>query len=55
MQVVNFVVMNHVTIGGFCSIQVSVICSNVQLQERAILAESSENLRMENAALKVQG
>jgi translation initiation factor eIF-2B subunit gamma len=39
MQVVNSVVMNHVTIGDFCSIQGSVICSNVQLQERAILKD----------------
>jgi ADP-glucose pyrophosphorylase len=54
MQVVNSVVMNHVTIGGFCSIQGSVICSNVQLEERAILAKSFEKLRMENVALKVQ-
>jgi hypothetical protein len=57
MQVVNSVVMNHVTnvtIGDFCSIQCSVICSNVQLEERAILAKSFEKLRMENVALKVQ-
>lgn len=39
MQVVNSVVMNHVTIGDCCSIQGSVICSNVQLQERAILKD----------------
>lgn len=39
MQVVNSVVMNHVTIGESCSIQGSVICSNVQLQERAVLKD----------------
>jgi len=31
--------MNHVTIGDGCSIQGSVICSNVQLQERATLKD----------------
>lgn len=39
MQVVNSVVMNHVTIGDGCSIQGSVICSNVQLQERVVLKD----------------
>lgn len=39
MQVVNSVVMNHVTIGDGCSIQGSVICSNVQLQERVVLRD----------------
>jgi len=39
MQVVNSVVMNHVSIGDCCSIQGSVICSNVQLQERAVLKD----------------
>jgi translation initiation factor eIF-2B subunit gamma len=37
--VVNSVVMNHVTIGDGCSIQGSVICSNAQLQERAVLKD----------------
>ncbi|XP_048324253.2 uncharacterized protein LOC107410292 isoform X3 [Ziziphus jujuba] len=37
--VVNSVVMNHVTIGDGCSIQGSVICSNVQLQERVVLKD----------------
>lgn len=31
--------MNHVTIGDGCSIQGSVICSNVQLQERVVLKD----------------
>ncbi len=31
--------MNHVAIGDGCSIQGSVICSNVQLQERVILKD----------------
>ena len=31
--------MNHVTIGDGCTIQGSVICSNVQLQERAVLKD----------------
>lgn len=31
--------MNHVTIGDGCSIQGSIICSNVQLQERAVLRD----------------
>ena len=39
LQVVNSVVMNHVTIGDSCSIQGSIICSNVQLQERAVLKD----------------
>lgn len=39
MQVVNSVVMNHVSIGDCCSIQGSVICSNVQLQERAVVKD----------------
>lgn len=39
MQVVNSVVMNHVTIGDGCSIQGSVICSNAQLQERVALKD----------------
>lgn len=39
MQVVNSVVMNHVTVGDGCSIQGSVICSNVQLQERVALKD----------------
>ncbi|XVE59872.1 hypothetical protein DITRI_Ditri05aG0082000 [Diplodiscus trichospermus] len=39
MQVVNSVVMNHVTIGDGCMIQGSVICSNVQLQERVVLKD----------------
>ncbi|KAL0370998.1 UNVERIFIED_CONTAM: Translation initiation factor eIF-2B subunit gamma [Sesamum angustifolium] len=34
-----FVVLNHVTIGDGCSIQGSIICSNVQLQERAVLKD----------------
>ncbi|KAI3518290.1 hypothetical protein L1887_06845 [Cichorium endivia] len=37
--VVNSVIMNHVTIGDGCSIQGSVISSNVQLQERAVLKD----------------
>lgn len=39
MQVVNSIVMDHVTIGDGCSIQGSVICSNVQLQERVVLKD----------------
>lgn len=31
--------MDHVTIADGCSIQGSVICSNVQLQERAVLRD----------------
>lgn len=31
--------MNHVTIGDGCSIQGSVVCSNVQLQERVVLKD----------------
>ena len=31
--------MNHVTIADGCSIQGSVICSNVQLQERVVLKD----------------
>jgi len=31
--------MNHVTIGDGCSIQGSVICSNAQLEERAVLKD----------------
>lgn len=38
-QVVNSVVMNHVTIADGCTIQNSVICSNVQLQERVVLKD----------------
>ncbi|KAI3775992.1 hypothetical protein L1987_45752 [Smallanthus sonchifolius] len=37
--VVNSVIMNHVTIGDGCSIQGSIISSNVQLQERAVLKD----------------
>lgn len=51
VQVVNSVVMNHVTIGDSCSIQGSVICSNVQLQERVVLKDCqviSFNLFLEN-------
>lgn len=39
LQIVNSVVMNHVTIGDGCSVQGSVVCSNVQLQERATLRD----------------
>lgn len=39
MQIVNSIVMNHVTIGDGCSIQGSVVCSNVQLQERVVLKD----------------
>lgn len=39
MQVVNSVLMNHVTIGDGCSVQGSVICSDVQLQERVVLRD----------------
>ena len=39
IQVANSVIMNHVTIGDGCSIQGSVICSNVQLQERVNLKD----------------
>lgn len=39
LQVVNSVIMDHVTIGDGCSIQGSVICSNVQLQERVVLRD----------------
>lgn len=35
--------MNHVTIGDGCSIQGSVICSNVQLQERVVLKDCQVN------------
>ncbi|KAF2291801.1 hypothetical protein GH714_035665 [Hevea brasiliensis] len=38
-MVVNSVIMNHVTIGDGCSIQGSVICSNVHLQERVGLKD----------------
>lgn len=38
-QVVNSVVMNHVSIADGCTIQNSVICSNVQLQERVVLKD----------------
>lgn len=31
--------MDHVTIGDGCSIQASVICSNVQLQDRVVLKD----------------
>lgn len=31
--------MNHVTIGDGCSIQNSIICSNVQLQDRVVLKD----------------
>ncbi|KAL0285300.1 UNVERIFIED_CONTAM: Translation initiation factor eIF-2B subunit gamma [Sesamum calycinum] len=37
--IANSVVLNHVTIGDGCSIQGSIICSNVQLQERAVLKD----------------
>ncbi|KAL6516386.1 hypothetical protein OROGR_019691 [Orobanche gracilis] len=39
VKIVNSVVMNYVTIGDGCSIQGSTICSNVQLQERAMLKD----------------
>lgn len=39
LQVANSVIMNHVTIADGCSIQGSVICSNVQLQERVVLKD----------------
>lgn len=39
VQIVNSVVMNHVSIADGCSIQGSIICSNVQLQERAALKD----------------
>ncbi|XVF19426.1 hypothetical protein REPUB_Repub11eG0109700 [Reevesia pubescens] len=39
VKVVNSVVMNHVTSGDGCIIQGSVICSNVQLQERVVLKD----------------
>lgn len=45
MQVVNSVVMNHVTIGDGCIIQGSVICSNVQLQERVVLKDCQVIIR----------
>ncbi|KAE9462313.1 hypothetical protein C3L33_05767, partial [Rhododendron williamsianum] len=39
VKVVNSVIMDHVTIGDGCSIQGSVICSNVQLQDRVVLKD----------------
>ncbi|KAK6164031.1 hypothetical protein DH2020_000895 [Rehmannia glutinosa] len=39
VKIVNSVVMNYVTIGDGCSIQGLIICSNVQLQERAVLKD----------------
>lgn len=39
LQVVSSVIMDHVTIGDGCSILGSVICSNVQLQERVVLKD----------------
>lgn len=39
LQIVNSIVMNHVTIEDGCSIQGSVVCSNVQLQERVVLKD----------------
>lgn len=39
LQIVNSVVMDHATIGDGCTVQGSVICSNVQLQERATLKD----------------
>ena len=39
LQIVNSIVMNHVTIGDGCSIQGSVVCSNVQLLERVVLKD----------------
>jgi len=38
-QIANSVVMNHVTIADGCSIQGSVVCSTVQLQERVVLKD----------------
>jgi translation initiation factor eIF-2B subunit gamma len=38
-QIVNSVVMNHVVIEDGCHIQGSVVCNNVQLQERAVLKD----------------
>ncbi|KAL6577165.1 hypothetical protein OROMI_011441 [Orobanche minor] len=39
LRIVNSDVNNYVTIGDGCSIQGSTICSNVQLQERAMLKD----------------
>jgi len=39
LQIVNSVVMNHVVIEDGCHIQGSVVCNNVQLQERAVLKD----------------
>lgn len=39
LQIVNSVVMNHVTVEDGCLIQGSVVCSNVQLQERVVLKD----------------
>uniref|UniRef100_A0A453S771 Glucose-1-phosphate adenylyltransferase/Bifunctional protein GlmU-like C-terminal hexapeptide domain-containing protein n=1 Tax=Aegilops tauschii subsp. strangulata TaxID=200361 RepID=A0A453S771_AEGTS len=38
-EIVNSVVMNHVVIEDGCHIQGSVVCNNVQLQERAVLKD----------------
>ena len=38
-QIVNSVVMNHVVIEDGCHIQGSVVCNNVQFQERAVLKD----------------
>ena len=39
LQIVNSVVMNHVVIEDGCHIQGSVVCNNVQLQERSVLKD----------------
>uniref|UniRef100_A0A0A8XPJ5 Pco144592a n=1 Tax=Arundo donax TaxID=35708 RepID=A0A0A8XPJ5_ARUDO len=39
VKIVNSVIMNHVVIEDGCHIQCSVICNNVQLQERAVLKD----------------
>lgn len=43
LQIVNSIVMNHVTIEDSCTIQGSVISSNVQIQERASLKDCQVN------------
>lgn len=40
--------MNHVSIADGCSIQGSVICSNVQIQERAVLKDCQVTLSNAN-------
>jgi translation initiation factor eIF-2B subunit gamma len=39
LQIVSSVVMNHVVIEDGCHVQGSVVCNNVQLQERCVLKD----------------